>query len=151
MSDCSEQNYNSWCGVLGANNTQKLLCVWHLDCAWRKALYEHVSSQQHRIEIYHQLRVLLQQRDEIAFLVSLQQTMPYLHENYEEFYKYFNTHYVPHIKHWATCYIVGTIVNTNMFAKAFHCALKVINFNNKENRRIDLLIYMFLCISKKLI
>ena len=126
ISDCAEQYYNAWCGVLGGNNMQKLLCIWHIDCTWRKVLNEHVSSQQHRIEIYHQLRVLLQQRDKSASLVSLQQIMSYLHENYEEFHKYFNTHYVPHIKHWATCYRVGTIINTNMFAEGFHRALKVI-------------------------
>ena len=59
MSDCTEQYLNSWCGMLGRNMTQKLLCIWHLACAWRKGLTEHINSQQDRIEIYHQLWVLL--------------------------------------------------------------------------------------------
>ena len=93
------------------NNTQKRLCIWHVDRAWRKSLNEHVSAQQERVEIYHQLRVLLQERDESEFMIGLQRTMTYLNDRYEDFYKYFNMYYVPHIKEWATCYRVGTIVN----------------------------------------
>ncbi len=57
MSDCAEQYYNSWCGVFGSNMTKKLLCIWHIDRAWRKSLQEHIPDQQKRIEVYHQLRL----------------------------------------------------------------------------------------------
>ena len=46
MSDCAEQYFNSWCGVFGINSTKKLLCIWHVDRAWRKGLQEHISDQQ---------------------------------------------------------------------------------------------------------
>ena len=151
MSDCAEQYFNSWCGVYGANNTQKLLCIWHVDRAWRKSLNEHVSAQQESVEIYHQLRVLLQERDESEFMIGLQRTMSYLNDRYEDFYKYSNMYYVPHIKEWATCYRVGTIVNTNMFVESFHRVLKVVYFNNKQNRRVDHLIHTLLRMSRNLI
>ena len=140
MSDCAEQYFNSWCGVYWANNTQKLLCICHIDSAWRKSLNEHVSAQQERIEIYRQLRVLLQERDESEYMIGLQRTMSYLNDRYEDFYKYFKMYYVPYIKESATYYRIGTIVNTNMFMESFHRVLKVVYFNNKQNRRVDHLI-----------
>ena len=60
-------------------------------------------------------------------------------------------YYVPHIKEWATCYRVGTIVNTYMFVESFHCVLKVVYFNNKQNRRVEHLIHTLLRMSRNLI
>ena len=57
MSDCTEQYFKAWCDVLGAPKTHKLLCIWHVDCAWWKALNDHVPNKQDRVEIYHQLHV----------------------------------------------------------------------------------------------
>ena len=116
MSDCAEQYFTAWCGTFGHNSTQKLVCIWHVDRAWRKSLQTHVHSQQNRVEIYHQLCVLLRETDQSNFLLKLQQLMSYLHENHQEFFEYFNTYYVPHKEEWATCFRVGTVVNTNMFA-----------------------------------
>ena len=122
-----------------------------MDRAWQKALNEHVSNKQDRVEIYHQLRVLLQERIESEFFVRLQQLMSFLYNQYEEFYKYFDTQYVPKVKEWATCYRVGTIVNTNMFVESFHCLLKVVYMNNKQNRRVDLLVHILLQLARNLV
>ena len=149
MSDCAEQYYNAWHSVFGA--TTKLLCIWHVDQAWRKALNEHVSNKQDRVEIYHQLRVLLQERVESEFFVRLQQLMSFLNNQYEEFYKYFDTQYVPKVKEWVTCYRVGTIVNTNMFVESFHRLLKVVYMNNKQNRRVDHLVHILLRLARNLV
>ena len=64
MSDCAEQYFNAWCSVFGCENTKTLLCIWHVDRAWRFALNEHITctNKQERVEIYHHLRVLLQER-----------------------------------------------------------------------------------------
>ena len=62
--------------------------------------------------------------------------------NLINFFKYFNTHYVPHTRTWATCYRMGTVVNTNMFTESFHCFLKVVYLNNKQNRCVDWLIHV---------
>ena len=137
MSDCAEQYFHAWSGVFTKGNTKKLLCIWHVDRAWRKALNDHVSEKASRIEIYHQLRVLLNEREESQFIVRLQQFMSFLHDTYEDFYKYFNTHYIPITCQWATCYRVNTVVNTNMYTESFHRSLKVVYLNNKQNRRVD--------------
>ena len=75
-----------------------------------------------------------------AYFMSDCAEQSFLNNQYEEFYKY----YVPKVKEWATCYRVGTIVNTNMFVESFHRLLKVVYMNNKQNRRVDHLVHILL-------
>ena len=147
MSDCAEQYFKAWCGVFGAHKTRKLLYIWHVDRAWRKALND---NKQDRVEIYHQLRVLLLEREVSHITARLQQMMSYLNDNYEGFYEYFIKQYVPHVDEWATCHRVGTIVNTNMFAESFHRIL-IVYLNNKQNRRVARLLHVLLRIARNLI
>ena len=65
MSDCADQYFHAWSSVFG--ETQRLLCIWHIDRAWRKALNDHIANKQDRIEVYHHLRVLLQEIDTSQF------------------------------------------------------------------------------------
>ena len=82
MSDDAEQFYNAWVSVFGGKDLNKLLCAWHVDKAWRKALNENVAELQDRIEIYHYLRVLLIEVEEPKFRVALQQLLTILEENF---------------------------------------------------------------------
>ena len=59
----SNSYFSAWCSVFGCENTKKLLCIWHVDRAWRSALNEHITNKQQRVEIYHHHRVLLQERE----------------------------------------------------------------------------------------
>ena len=61
--------------------------MWHVDHAWRKALNEQISNMQHRLEVYHQLCVLLNATEERVFIARMQQLMSFLHEKHEEFHK----------------------------------------------------------------
>ena len=56
-----------------------------VDRAWHEALNEHVKDKQQRVEVYHQLHVLLQERNTSNFTVRLQQLMSFLDVNYEFF------------------------------------------------------------------
>ena len=44
MSDCAEQYFNAWKGVFDVSQTNKLVCIWHIHRAWRKALREHIAG-----------------------------------------------------------------------------------------------------------
>jgi hypothetical protein len=44
MSDCTDQYYVAWSSAFNTTTTCKLLCMWHADRAWRKALKEHISN-----------------------------------------------------------------------------------------------------------
>ncbi len=39
MSDDAEQYYSSWAHIF-AGEPKKILCIWHVDRAWRKAIYK---------------------------------------------------------------------------------------------------------------
>ena len=77
MSDDANQYFNAWKGVFHDKETKKLLCAWHVDRAWRTALNQHVNTKQSRIEIYHQLRILLMENEEAQFRQLLQQFLSF--------------------------------------------------------------------------
>ena len=66
----------------------------------------YVLDKQCRIEIYHQLRVLLMDNDESTFRVLLQQLISLLDTNKEWFSKYFKEHY----------YTIAIVWNITMYA-----------------------------------
>ena len=82
MSDMADQFFTAWIGVFGVGETKHLYCSWHVDKAWRKGLNVNVEAKQDRIEFYHHLRILLQEADEAAFQVLLQQFLSHLLERY---------------------------------------------------------------------
>ena len=117
MSDDEDQYFNAWGTVFGVDGTQKLLCAWHVDRAWRKALSKHVKNIDTRSEIYHQLRVLLLQQNESAFRLKLQQVVSYLLESEPYFCEYFQREYASpnRINLWATFKRINSGVNTNYY------------------------------------
>ena len=122
MSDDANQYFNAWKGVFHDKETKKLLCAWHVDRAWRTALNQHVNTKQSRIEIYHQLRILLMENEEAQFRNCLSE--------------------------WASYFRIGSVVNTNMFLESFHRTLKVVYLQHKHNRRIDYLLHTLLKIAR---
>ena len=140
MSDDAEQYFNAWKGVFGGNKTRKVLCVWHIDRSWRKALHEHIKDKEEQIYVYHSLCLLLQELDEPTFRVMLQSFLTHLHTNHKHFYIYFQNVYYSGLQEWAACYRKGCTANTNMFVESFHRVLKVVYLHHKQNRQIDFLL-----------
>ena len=67
MSDDAQQFYNAWSNVFTKVSPKKLLCYWHVDRAWRKALQQMVDSTEVRVHIYHHLCVMHESTDEAQF------------------------------------------------------------------------------------
>ena len=151
MSDDADQYYNSWKAVFPWDGTKKLLCAWHVDRAWRKSLNKLVSDTQIRGELYHHLRILLLEQDESGFRVKLQQVVSYFLQIEPQFCDYFRREYISRVEQWATFGRVSAGVNTNMMLESFHRKLKVCYLGNKQNRRIDSLLYVIMRISRNLI
>lgn len=80
------------------------------------------------------------------FHKKLQEILQYLQDTSPDFHHYFYNNYVRDEKYmlWATCYRLGALANTNMFAEAFHRVLKGNYFKSKQNRRIDHLVFILL-------
>jgi hypothetical protein len=116
MTDDAPQYYNAWVSVFGP--AQKLLCVWHVDRAWRRALKENVSNHEQQVEAYHMLRTLMQEVDEAAFKRHLPAVMEHLSQSTPRFSTYFGS-YCSRVQEWAYCYRKGTKANTTCTSSRF--------------------------------
>ena len=148
MIDDAEQFFTAWRTTFGDGTTTKLLCLWHVDRAWRKALQEHIVDKVKQVEVYHQLRVLLMETEEANFRVILQEFLTHIQEHHGKFYSYSLHNYCNRLHQWASCYRVGSTVNTNMFMEAFHRVVKIVYLHHTQNRRIDNLLTVLLKITR---
>ena len=103
MSDDADNYFNAWKAVFGEGDTKKILCAWHIDRTWRKALVETVREKEDQIKIYHQLSILLNERDEAKFRVTLQAFLTHLQTEHARFFAYFTTNYCSRLPQWAAC------------------------------------------------
>ena len=98
--------------------------------------------------MYHQLRVILIETEEANFRVILQECPTHIQEHHGKFYSYFLHNYCNRLQQWASCYRVGSTVNTNMFVEAFHRVVKTVYLLHKQNWRIDNLLTVLLKIAR---
>ena len=144
MTDMAQQYYNAWKEVFGADSTTYLWCAWHVDRAWRDGIKRYITTRAQQREVYHQLRVLMMEKNKAKFTTLLTKFLSMNISNSPDFAEYFKSTYCSHIEQWAMCYRVGTPMNTNMFLEAFHRVLKIVYLRHQHNRRIDYLIYILL-------
>ena len=83
--------------------------------------------------MYHNLCVLLEEKDIQKFQILLTKTIQQLQLNDETslFAEYFIRTYVDRKQQWARCYRQGSFINTNMYDEAFHHVLKYIYMNGR--------------------
>ena len=148
MSDDSDNFFNAWKGVFGQSKTNKIICTWHLDRSWRKALLQHIKNKQSHVNVYHFLHILLNEKDETKFRIDLQEFLTYIQTNHHDFFIYFTSTYTNRIKQWASCFRIGATTNTNMYLESFHRVLKMIYLHHKQNRRIDTLLVTLLKVAR---
>ncbi len=89
MSDDAEQFYSAWIAVF--NKPRKLLCTWHIDRSWRRAISTMVKDQMNEVSLYHILRTLMEEVDETKFIEVFHSTVNYMktNEGFEQFLQYF--------------------------------------------------------------
>ena len=148
MTDDAEQFFTAWRATFGDGTTTKLLCLWHIDRAWRNALQEQIVDKVKQVEVYHQLRVLLMKTEKANFREILQEFLTHIQEHHGKFYSYFLHNCCNRLQQCASCYRVGSTVNTNMFMEAFHRVVKIVILHHKQNRRIDNLLTVLLKITR---
>ena len=150
MSDDAPHYFNTWKKVFGDScNTKKLLCRWHIDKSWRRAIKDKVHNKELQPEVYRFLMVLLQESTLIEFNKKLQQLLTFLNDKgMDEFLQYFQTNYCSRIEQWATHARCYTPVNTNMHLESFHRLVKVVYFQQKQNRRVDALLSVLIKLSR---
>ena len=82
-----------------------------------KKLNEFISNPEERVTVYHQLRVLLQERDKSRFHILLQ-FLSFLQTLNPRFLAYFKE-YVSQAQEWAYAYQIGCGINSNMYVQCF--------------------------------
>ena len=71
MTDDAEQFYTAWVTVFG-QGSQKLLCTWHVDRAWRRAVKNKIEDKGLAALVYQNLRILMDETNVDAFEELLQ-------------------------------------------------------------------------------
>ena len=104
MTDDVELYYNAGKNIF-AESAQKLLCIWHVDRAWRGALKNKITDNNLH-KIYHALQTIMEQPDITAFNEMLLNLEQLLQEQKKTrlFAKYFHNHYATRAMQWALCY-----------------------------------------------
>lgn len=89
--------------------------------------------------VYKQLRTLLQERDQNAFLILVNNFINSLlsKESTTEFGKYFRAQYLNNSESWAYCYRLNAGINTNMHIERMHRTLKYLYLGGKHVKRLD--------------
>ncbi len=149
MSDMAEQYYSSWISVFGGS-PNKLLCVWHVDRAWRKNILCHIKNKEEQATTYYTIRVLLEEMNTQKFECLLQQTLNKWKDSpsTSDFYEYFKQYYAQRQTQWAGCYRKRAFINTNMYVESFHRVLKHVYLKGTVNKRMDNLINVLMRYSR---
>jgi len=106
MTDDVELYYNAWKNIF-AESAQKLLCIWHVDRAWRGALKSKITDNDLQCKIYHALWTIMEQPDITAFnemLSNLEQLLQEQKETQLLAAEYFHNHYATRAMQWALRY-----------------------------------------------
>lgn len=137
MSDMAPQFFDGFCLVFGQMPKQ-LYCTWHVDKAWKENLRKRIRDFEVEVEVYKQLRTVLEQTDEKMFDHFLEILEDRLANSKitEDFAEYF-TMYSRNKERWGYYARAGLGINTNMFCEAFHRVFKYTYLKGKVNKRVD--------------
>ena len=146
MSDDADVYYNAWSFVMGEPH-RKLLCVWHVDRAWKKNLCKIKNKTLHP-KIYKIARSLMELGDQQKFEDLLKKFLELLQEDPEtkDFHKYFLTEYASRHETWAWCHRIGLRVHHNMHLEAVHRVLKHVHLQVNNFFYSSLLQFIIKCL-----
>jgi len=145
MTDDAESFYNAWQSVF-SEPAHRLLCVWHIDRAWRKNLSKVTGDSLLKATVYKTLRCLLEMTDKDSFAVKLNEFLDAAAADNKtaHFSEYFRKEYAGRPEVWAYSYRLGLKVHHNMHLEALHRVLKHVHMNGRKVRRLDNCIHALL-------
>jgi hypothetical protein len=85
---------------------KKLLCTWHVDRPWKKALKEKIKDQEMQCDVYKMLRTVLEEPTEGGMDHHFQFLLKKLEKTNQsaEFLTHFQSEWVQKTNEWAYCY-----------------------------------------------
>ena len=137
MSDDADQFYAAWSSTMN-NVPQKLLCIWHVDRAWRGKISS-IKNTEMQKSVYRTLRMVLEETDIEKFYVFLEKAVAEFLENPDTkpFGEYFKLNYANRPSSWAYCHRIGKGINTNMYLESLHKVIKHIYLKGRVAKRLD--------------
>ena len=148
ITDDAEQFYTAWTAVFGTK-PHKLLCMRHVDRAWRKAI-DKITDKEIGALTYYNLRVLMEETDKSKFEELFRKTIEQLKSSNttQDFFAYFMKYYVDRKQQWAACYRIKSGINTIMYVESFHRVLKYIYLKGRSNKRVDRLLHVLMKLAR---
>ncbi|XP_050314956.1 uncharacterized protein LOC126749312 isoform X2 [Anthonomus grandis grandis] len=145
MSDDADQYFAAWSSVMDVSDTKKLLCIWHIDRAWRSKI-SLIKDKSKQIEVYKMLCFLRQEPNANNFKASLGSFIEMLQmdQDLKVFGEYFLVNYARRSSTWAMCFRAGLSINTNMYLESMHKVLKYIYLKGTTCRRLDKTVHVLL-------
>jgi hypothetical protein len=105
MTDDAEQYYTAWRTTFGGEPT-KILCLWHVERAWKAAVVKYIKDEEVQCQVYLGLRILMEETDiptfENLLVVFLNQLQ--LSDGIEEFANYIYRYHQQCKTQWAISY-----------------------------------------------
>ena len=135
MSDDAKAYHNAWVSPF-ARPDKKLLCSWHVDRSCRCKINKLIKDKGQAEGVYAALKTLQNETEEASFRRSLQQFLAWLRNVSQPMATCFEKEYASRPQELATCFHIGTRVNTNMFVESFHRTLKEVYLERKQNRHV---------------
>ena len=138
MTDDAEAFSNAWTLVMGPP-AHRLLCVWHVDRAWRKNLPKIQGDGLLKANVYKTLRTLMEVSCRETFKDKLEKFVDSAQQDPKTvlFSEYFVREYSTRPQLWAYCYRSGLHVHHNMHLEAMHRVLKHVHLQGRKVRRMD--------------
>ncbi len=125
-------------------DAQHLVCHWHIDRAWRKAVYARCPKGPEgmliAVKVYQTVRALLELDSERDFDKSVDIAMAAITQVAPTFAEYFRSTYLgsrDRIRQWASFARDHTRTNTSNAAESFHNTFKTFFLHRMGKRRVD--------------
>ena len=124
------------------------LCTWHVLRSWKKRLPRSEQGD----EMYQKLSSMIYTKREEVYLQLKDDFISTFKRTQPEYVKYFRENYESRAEKWAHCYrkVDYANVDTNMFVESFHKILKHVEFEGKQNKRVDALLDAVLLIERNM-
>lgn len=138
MSDDTEVYFNAWCQIMGPP-TNRLLCSWHVDRAFRRNLSKIKGGNILKGGVYKALRTIMELSDPTIFIQRLDQFIRQCKQDeaVADFGSYIEREYAGRPQLWAYCYRMGLGIHHNMHLEALHRVLKHVHLQGRKVKRLD--------------
>lgn len=138
MTDLAESYITAWARTMGTPE-MRLFCSWHVLRAWQTNIVNKIKHEEKRKEVNNLLSALMRETDVSVFEKSFHKSLQKLHHDpaTREFGTYFKSYYGKNVKCWAYCHRLQAGLNTNMHLESMHKALKYLDGNTKQVKRLD--------------